>query len=293
MSIRALVVALAFTGAALQALAAEVPPVPPPPAPLPAGATLSEAEAVRRGEAVVEHWDKCDYGFVDMKADYKLILRNAEGQEATRLMSLRMLELDDHDGDGIKTTGDWSIVAFRHPPDVNGTALLVHANLDKNDDTWIYLPSLKRIKRISSENQSGNFAGTEFSYEDIASQEYRKFRYKWLRDEACGTANEPGSCAVVEQYPTYPNSGYSRQIAWYDGCRQRRIDYYDLKGSLAKTQTFNDYRQYHGKHWRGHDNTMINHQNGKSTHLVIDKFEYRSGFTREMFAPESLSKLFQ
>lgn len=249
---------------------------------------LAPEQAVKKGNDVVAHWDKCDYDFVDMRANYTLVQTDGANNVVERELTLRMLELNEHDELGLKTTGDFSIVSFRSPPDVAGTALLVHANLDKNDDTWVYMPTLKRVKRISSANQSGNFAGTEFSYEDIASQEYYKFTYKWLRSEACGTEKEPGFCDVVEQYPTYPNSGYSKQISWYDDCRQRRIDYYDHNGELYKTQTFNDYRQYNGKNWRGHDNTMINHRNGRSTHLIIPEFTYRSNFTNDQFQPEAL-----
>ena len=254
-------------------------------------AQLTDAEAVRKGEQVVEAWDKCDYGFVDMTADFKLYQKDQTGKEVERDLTLRLLEIDAHDERGIKTKGDWSIVSFRSPADVAGTALLVHANLRQNDDTWVYLPSLKRVKRISSSNQSGNFAGTEFSYEDIASQEFYKFTYKWLRTETCGTEKEPATCDVVEQIPTYPKSGYSKQIAWYDGCRQRKIDYYDHNNAFYKTQTFNDYRQYHGKHWRGHDNVMVNHRNGRSTRLVIPKFVYRNNFQESMFRPAALSVL--
>ena len=249
---------------------------------------LSEKEATRKGEEVVEAWDKCDYDFIDMRADYTLIQSDGEGGSVERELTLRLLEKTDYDEKGLKTSGDWTIVSFRSPSDVAGTALLVHANLIENDDTWIYLPTLKRVKRISSENQSGNFAGTEFAYEDIASQEYYKFSYKWVRAEKCGIESEPAHCDVVEQVPKYPRSGYSKQISWYDGCRQRKIDYYDHQGNLYKTQTFNDYRQYNGKNWRGHDNTMINHRNGRSTKLIIPKFVYRNEFTESQFKPNAL-----
>ncbi len=249
---------------------------------------LSDEDAVRKGEAVVEHWDKCDYDFIDMKSDFTLIQTDADGRAVQRTMRLLMLERMDRNEAGIKTTGDWSIVMFLDPPDVAGTKLLIHANLEENDDTWMYMPALQRVKRISSANQSGNFAGTEFAFEDMASQEFYKFTYKWLYSEPCGTEAEPGFCDVVEQYPTYPNSGYLRQVSWYDGCRQRRIDYYDHNDTLYKTQTFNDYRQYNGKNWRGHDNTMINHRTGRSTHLVIPEFRYRSGFTEQQFQSQAL-----
>lgn len=250
-------------------------------------AEMTDEERVRRGEQTVQHWDKCDYGFQNMRASYDLINHDARGNQSRRRMTLRLFELFEYDEKGIKTSGDYSIVAFTHPPEIADTALLVHANLTKNDDTWVYLPSLKRVKRISSANQSGNFAGTEFAYEDIASQEYYKFTYRWLKTEPCG-GDTDAICEVVEQFPTYPNSGYSKQIAKYDGCRQYQIDYYDHKNQLVKTQFFRNYKQYLGKHWRGHHNTMVNHVTGRKSELVIPEFVYRTDMKRQDFMPESL-----
>ena len=60
---------------------------------------------------------------------------------------------------------------FDEPRDVKGTAFLIHAHKQEADDQWLYLPALKRVKRISSSNRSGSFMGSEFSYEDLGAQE--------------------------------------------------------------------------------------------------------------------------
>lgn len=249
---------------------------------------LSEGQAVAKGEEVVGAWVKCDYGFGDMQSDFKLVQSDGKGSDVERQVHLRMLEGKAVDSQGFKSAGDKSIVIFQSPKDVAGTSLLIHTNVRAGDSTWVYLPAVKRVKRISSENQSGNFAGTEFAFEDIASQEFHKFKYKWLRTEKCGVEGESATCDVVEQIPTYKNSGYSKQIVSYDECRHRKIDYYDLKGAFFKTQTFNDYRQYNGKQWRGHNNTMTNHRNGRKTHLIIPKFTYRQGFKESDFQSSAL-----
>ena len=75
---------------------------------------------------------------------------------------------------------------FDEPRDVKGTALLIHAHRESADDQWLYLPALKRVKRISSSNQSGSFMGSEFAYEDMSSPEVEKFTYMYLRDEPVG-----------------------------------------------------------------------------------------------------------
>ncbi len=74
--------------------------------------------------------------------------------------------------------GDKSLFVFDEPRDVQGTAFLIHAHREDADDQWLYLPALKRVKRISSANRSGSFMGSEFAYEDMTAQEVEKFTYR-------------------------------------------------------------------------------------------------------------------
>ena len=96
-------------------------------------------------------------------------------------------------------------------------------------DQWLYLPALKRVKRIASVNKTSSFMGSELAYEDLLSDEVEKFDYRWLRDEACGE----DSCFVLERRPRYENSGYSKQVLWMDQSEYRihGIEYYDLDGA--------------------------------------------------------------
>src|SRR4030095_1800308 len=76
-----------------------------------------------------------------------------------------------------------------------------------DDDQWLYLPAVKRVKRISSKNKSGSFMGSEFAYEDRASAELEKWSYKLLAE----TALQGRPCWQLERVPVDRNSGYSRQ----------------------------------------------------------------------------------
>ena len=96
-----------------------------------------------------------------------------------------------------QTRGDLSLVIFDTPADVKGTAFLSHTKKAGSDDQWLYLPALKRVKRIASSNQAGPFMGSEFAYEDISSQELEKYTYKYLRNEDYGGLD----CFVVEYDP--------------------------------------------------------------------------------------------
>jgi hypothetical protein len=116
-----------------------------------------------RGLAIATEADRRDTGFGDYTSDVKMILKNKQGQESIREIRSRTLEVD---GDG-----DKSLTIFDKPRDVKGTALLSFTHKEGPDDQWLYLPALKRVKRIASDNKSGPFMGSEFAYEDIASQE--------------------------------------------------------------------------------------------------------------------------
>ncbi len=152
----------------------------------------------------------------------------------------------------------------------------------------MYLPALKRVKRISSGNKSGPFVGSEFAYEDLVSQEVDKYEYRWLRDEQCGDLE----CAVVERYPRYENSGYTRQIVWWDKeeYRVQKIEYYDRKDALLKTLTYHDYQEYAGEYWRPDRMAMVNHQNGKSTDLVFEEWTFGAGVSDNEFTASRLRR---
>ena len=104
-------------------------------------------------------------GFGDFTARQVMVLRNRQGQESGRQLRVRVLEMPDD--------GDKSLFVFDDPRDVRGTAFLVHAHRMGADDQWLYLPALRRVKRISSANRSGSFMGSEFAYEDMTPRKWR------------------------------------------------------------------------------------------------------------------------
>lgn len=243
----------------------------------------SAQSAEEKGKAIAVEADKRDTGWVDSRASLKMILGTKDGkQRAVRELDARALERTPG------TDGDKSLIVFRAPKDVQNTALLTFNHVTGNDDQWIYLPALKRVKRIASGNRSGPFMGSEFAYEDFAAAEVEKFTYKWLKEEPCGEL----TCHVIERTPTYDNSGYSRQVVWMDQpeLRVQRIDYYDRRGKLLKTLTSSEWKQYENKFWRSHDMNMVNHQTGKTTRLTWGPFRLNTGLSPADFSESSLAR---
>ena len=234
-----------------------------------------------KGYEIAKRSDASDRGFGDSDVEMTMVLRNKAGKESRRTLSQKTLEVQD------ENLGDRSLIVFDNPADIDGTALLSHAKILEPDDQWLFLPALKRTKRISSVNKSGPFVGSEFAFEDFTALELNKYTYKWLREEACGSM----TCDVVERYPRYENSGYTKQISWIDQTdyQVRQVDFYDRRGDLLKTLELVDYREYDGV-WRAHTMKMRNHKTGKSTDLTFSDFEFKTGLDENDFVKDVLRR---
>ena len=246
-------------------------------------AGLNAGELEDKGFEIAARSDRSDRGFADSVVELEMILRNAHGQEATRKLVLKTLEIED------ESVGDKSLIVFETPADIYGTALLSYAKILDPDDQWLYLPALKRVKRISSVNKSGPFVGSEFAFEDFTALELNKYDYTYLRIEACGEM----TCDVIERRPRYEHSGYTRQIAWVDQdvYQIRKVEFYNRRGDLLKTLALEDYRVYEGKYWRAHKLAMVNHQTGKSTDLLYSDYQFNVGLREGDFVKGTLTRI--
>lgn len=236
-----------------------------------------------KGFEIAARSDRTDRGFSDSNVALKMVLRNKAGKESVRQLRINTLEITDED------VGDKSMIIFDTPADINGTALLSHAKILDPDDQWLYLPSMKRVKRISSVNKSGPFVGSEFAFEDFTALELNKFTYKYLRTESCSER----VCDVVERYPRYEYSGYTKQIAWMDQTdyQLRKIEFYNRRGSLLKTLTLSEYREYQDSYWRPHLLNMVNHLTGKSTDMIYSDYTFKAGMNERNFNKNVLRRI--
>ncbi len=234
-----------------------------------------------KGLAIATEAARRHQGFGDYTVDMTMILKNKQGRESKRVIRHKAME--------VMNDGNKSLSIFDSPQDVKGTAFLTFSHKVGDDEQWLYLPALKRVKQINSRNKSGSFIGSEFSYEDIASLEVEKYTYKHLREEEY----QGRSCYVGESYPfDTKNSGYTKRISWVDKEEYRlfKVEFYDRKQSLLKTLTIDGYHQYPNKQWRAGRMWMINHQSGKSTTLLWENYRFRTGLTEKDFNSSSLTR---
>ena len=237
-------------------------------------------DASNKGLTIAQEASAYDEGFQNSSVDLIMTLTNKHGQESIRNLSTKTLEQN--------TDGDLSLIVFDSPRDVKGTATLTYTHKEGSDDQWLYLPAIKRVKRISSNNKSGPFMGSEFAYEDLSSQEVEKYAYKYLSEEQINGVNT----FLVERDPVDPTSGYTRQLVWYnqDNYRLEKIEFYDRKNALLKTLTYSNYEKYLEKHWRAGEFLMVNHQTGKQTTLTFKNYEFQTGLTAQDFSQNSLMR---
>lgn len=242
---------------------------------------LYAQSAEQRGLEIAQAAKAYDSGFTDFTASMIMTLKNKSGKTSKRNIRIKTFEVE---GDG-----DKSLSIFDEPADVKGTAMLTFSHGLEPDDQWLYLPALKKVKRISSRNKSGPFMGSTFAFEDLGSQEIEKYNYKFLREEACGD----WQCYVIERKPEYKHSGYTRQTAWIDkeAYRLVKVDYYDRKKALLKTLTTGDFQQYLGHYWRPGTMDMVNHLTGKSTLLEWAGYQFKTGLSDRDFRSQSLKRL--
>ncbi len=233
---------------------------------------ISNYDLAKKSDAVMS-------GYGDAKAEMVMTLINANGQERQRTMKSMVLE---------KKGGDKSLMEFLTPADVKGTKFLSYEHADKDDDQWLYLPALKRVKRIASKNKSGSFMGSEFSYEDLSAFNIEKYNYSGDAQEVTVNGKK---YYKSERIPNSKNSGYTKQVAWTttDTFLTMKVDYYDRKKELLKTSTLSDYKKISGV-WRIGKIEMLNHQNDKKTILVWKNETIKNGLSDKDFNKRVLKR---
>lgn len=241
----------------------------------------SLAEDEKKGLEIAKEVEARDSGWGDFSAKMQMTLINHKGEKTTREIYNKSLE--------VKGDGDKSMSLFKTPRDIKGTAMLTFSHKLDADEQWLYLPALKRVKRISSRNKSGPFMGSEFAYEDLGSQEIEKYKHFYLKDATLGDIE----VFKTKRIPQYKYSGYTKIIAYIDKKRYipLKLEFFDRKNKPLKTLEFKDYKQYLGKFWRASVMQMTNHQNNKKTILSWQNYQFKTGLKDSDFKSSKLKRL--
>ncbi len=185
-----------------------------------------------------------------------------------------------------------SMIKFLAPAEVRGTALLIFDYDDKSDDMWIFLPSLRKSRRIISSEKGKSFMGSEFSNADMSKPNIDDFVYKLIGSEMLNGKE----CWVIESKPknnqVEDENGFARKVLFIEKATNLTIqsDYYDFDGRKFKTLTFGDYRKQSNGKYFAFRMEMKNLLNNRYSEIVVNEFQLSTKLDENQFSVSMLEK---
>ncbi|MCD4813048.1 outer membrane lipoprotein-sorting protein [bacterium] len=216
----------------------------------------------------------------DMQGDLTMSLINSRGDQRVRKIK-----------QFIKDFGkmEKKIMFFVSPADVRNTSFMNwgYDEAGKNDDQWIYLPALKKVKRISSDSTSDYFMGSDFTYDDLGDRYPTDDTHKLVREEKTGDED----CYVVESISKNEEYMYSRTVSWIikDKWISLKKDFYDEDGELLKTLTVKKYDKI-GSYWTILASEMRNVQKDHTTKMELDNVKLDTGLSANKFTERMMKR---
>jgi hypothetical protein len=220
-----------------------------------------------------------------VKADTTMLLINDRGQKRER-KNTTLIKLQPNRVDSK------FLVRFSAPADIKGTGFLQIEQSEGDDDLWIYLPALKKSRRLVANNKKDSFVGSDFSYGDISLPKVDLYRHTLLRSEKLGDTE----CYVIESAPANDtvkaNSGYSRKITWVrrDNFLEAKVEYYDLGDRLLKTQQIERGQEIEPGRWLAARREMLNHRTGHRTVIDIENLDVHPELADDVFTTRHIER---
>jgi len=243
-----------------------------------AGAQMEAREIIKKSREVSK--------ISGMEALSTLKIFDAKGRERIRKTSMASRTFDNG-------RIEKRIIRFLSPAEVEGTGMLIYDNEDKSDDMWIYMPALRKTRRIVSSEKSKSFMGSEFSNADMTAPALDDFIYKIL-----GSENMNGvDCWKIEKLPLNEDisdeTGLSREILWVSKKQyvSVRSEYYDLDEELWKIRISSDVKEITTGKYLASYMKMENIQNGRASEFTLNQIQYNPTVKEEYFTVSYLEKL--
>lgn len=223
----------------------------------------------------------------DSISDSTFKLINASGQ-------VRVRETVGHTKLVSGTTDNMRVVTFMSPSDVKGTKTLLVEHTGKDDDIWIYLPALKKVRRLVASNKKDSFVGTDFSYGDVIGHRPDDWSHKIVKEEKV----DGKDCWMIESLPKTDsikeNSGYSKRVSWVEkeSFVALKGESFDLSGQLLKKFTARDVQKVDPKNnkWQPMELQSENVQSGHKTVIAFKNYKANQGVKDELFTTRYLEK---
>jgi len=183
---------------------------------------------------------------------------------------------------------DKLLLRFTYPKDIKGTSFLVWEHKGRDNERFLYLPALGRVRRIATRQKNENFAGTDFSYEDISGRKLEDYTYKLIQDKI---VSEGKDCYLLASYPKEKGSRYPRILSWVrkDNFVVIRGEYYSKKGEVEKSYKALNLQKIDGI-WTVLEQSMENHKTNHKTLIKVKEIQYNKGIPERRFERRALKR---
>jgi len=208
----------------------------------------------------------------DQTSDLTMTLINKSGNQRVRIIKQFTKDLGEVEK---------SIMFFLSPADIKNTSFMSWSyDSDKSDDQWIYLPALKKTKRISSDSKSDYFMGSDFTYDDLGDRKLEDDTHKILREETINSKE----CYVVESVSKNEDYMYSKTTTWIDKSNFIGVkkEFYDEDEDLLKILSIKEIKEISG-YLVIVNSEMKNIQKNHKTTIVLNNVQINTGISASKF----------
>ncbi len=216
----------------------------------------------------------------DRKSVSRMILVNKRGRTRERVM---LTFAKDYEG------LTRSLFFFKKPADVKGVGFLSfnYDEPERDDDRWLFLPALKKVRRISGSSKNDYFMGSDFTYDDMGGRSVDEDTHRLLGEEPL----DGSACWKVESVPRDKGYMYSKVNRWIakDSAVVLKAEFFDRQGKPLKTLRITDVNQV-GGFWTVFRMEMENYQEKHKTIIEIDEMKYDSGLKDRLFKVSTLER---
>jgi hypothetical protein len=229
----------------------------------------------------------------DSRSTLRMKLFDRHGRARERVLTL--LSLRGRGSPGAPATspdGDRLLIRFTYPADIRGTSFLVWEHPADEDERFLYLPSLGRVRRIAGTETQESFVGSDFTYEDIGGRELNDYSYALVEENASWTA--PGGAKPawrLESRRKNPSVQFPRVVSLIlkDNFVVVHADIYNRRNERQKGYTVGRLEQVEGV-WTAMDADMTNAVEKSRTQMTIDAVDYNVGLKETDFSRRELER---
>jgi len=215
----------------------------------------------------------------DARIEMDMTLIDKRGRERHRKL---IIIRKDFEGE------DKLLLRFAYPKDIKGTSFLVWEHKGRDNERFLYLPALGRIRRIATREKNENFAGTDFSYEDISGRRLEDYAYQLIQEKII---SEGKNCYLLASYPKEKDSRYPKILSYVrmDNFVVIKAEYHNRKGEIEKTYKVLNLKKIDGI-WTVLDHSMENHRTSHKTFITVKGVQYNGRIPDRRFEKRALKR---